>query len=89
MLGWFSAFLGLEEEAHYIRAYEAQSIHELLQTEDRLRSADRRGAQRPGGCHRSQSGPPYATPELLTRPSVPRLLGRDGRNGSAAGGRGP
>ncbi|MFE1800463.1 MULTISPECIES: helix-turn-helix domain-containing protein [unclassified Streptomyces] len=71
---WFSAYLSLEQAALQIRAYEAQFVHGLLQTEEYARAllsagnphasvdaTDRRVALR------------MRRQELLTKPSPPRV----------------
>ncbi|MFH8470302.1 helix-turn-helix domain-containing protein [Streptomyces sp. NPDC017991] len=71
---WFSAYLSLEQAALQIRAYEAQFVHGLLQTEEyahallsagnphaSVEATDRRVALR------------MRRQELLTRPSPPRV----------------
>jgi transcriptional regulator with XRE-family HTH domain len=71
---WFAAYLSLEQAALHIRAYEAEFVHGLLQTEAYARAL-------------LSAGNPHAAPEdterrvdlrmrrqeLLTRPSPPRV----------------
>jgi transcriptional regulator with XRE-family HTH domain len=74
MPSWFSAFLSLEETAHYIRAYEAQFVHELLQTEDYARAQlTAEAPHAPADVTERRVALRMQRQELLTRRHGPRL----------------
>jgi hypothetical protein len=74
MPGWFSAFLSLEETADYIRAYEAQFVHELLQTEDYARAQlTAEAPHAPADVTERRVALRMQRQELLTRRQAPRL----------------
>ncbi|GHB52724.1 helix-turn-helix domain-containing protein [Streptomyces umbrinus] len=71
---WFAAYLSLEQAALQIRAYEAQFVHGLLQTEEYARAL--LGAGNPHAATEATErrvALRMRRQELLTRPSPPRV----------------
>ncbi|MDQ0948891.1 transcriptional regulator with XRE-family HTH domain [Streptomyces phaeochromogenes] len=71
---WFSAYLSLEQAALQIRAYEAQFVHGLLQTEEYARAL--LGAGNPHAATEATErrvALRMRRQELLSRPSPPRV----------------
>ncbi len=69
---WFEAYVGLEEAASQIRAYEVQFVPGLLQTEDYARAVTMLGYSNPKEITR-RVGLRLARQALLTRPDPPSL----------------
>ena len=69
---WFEAYVGLEEAASQIRAYEVQFVPGLLQTEDYARAVTTLGYSNPKEITR-RVGLRLARQALLTRPDPPSL----------------
>jgi hypothetical protein len=70
--GWFDAFVGLEDAASQIRAYEVQYIPGLLQTEDYARAVIMLGYSNPQEIRR-RLALRMARQEVLARPDPPSL----------------
>ncbi|MBP8537993.1 helix-turn-helix transcriptional regulator [Streptomyces sp. MK37H] len=74
MPDWFAAYLNLEQAALQIRAYEAQFVHGLLQTEDYARALLSAGnPHAPSEATERRVALRMQRQELLTRESPPRL----------------
>jgi hypothetical protein len=72
--GWFQTFVGIEEAAGLIRAYEPQAVPGLLQTADYARALTRAGfPAAPEGEIDRRVELRLARQALLTRPDPPRL----------------
>jgi len=69
---WFEAYVGLEEAASQIRAYEVQFVPGLLQTEDYARAVTVLGYSNPKEITR-RVGLRLSRQALLTRPDPPSL----------------
>jgi transcriptional regulator with XRE-family HTH domain len=72
--GWFEAYVGLEEAATQIRAYEVQFVPGLLQTGDYARAVTRLG--HPNATEREidrRVGLRLARQAVLTRPGPPSI----------------
>ncbi len=69
---WFEAYVGLEEAASQIRAYEVQFVPGLLQTEDYARAVTMLGYSNPKEITR-RVGLRLSRQALLTRPDPPSL----------------
>jgi transcriptional regulator with XRE-family HTH domain len=72
--GWFEAYVGLEEAATQIRAYEVQFVPGLLQTGDYARAVTRLG--HPSASEREidrRVGLRLARQAVLTRPTPPSI----------------
>jgi transcriptional regulator with XRE-family HTH domain len=69
---WFEEYVGLEEAASQIRAYEVQFIPGLLQTEDYARAVTTLGYSNPKEINRRVKLR-MARQALLSRPDPPRL----------------
>jgi transcriptional regulator with XRE-family HTH domain len=69
---WFAAYVGLEEAASQIRAYEVQFVHGLLQTEDYARAVTMLGYSNPREINRRVSLR-MARQGVLTRQDPPSL----------------
>jgi transcriptional regulator with XRE-family HTH domain len=69
---WFEAYVGLEEAASQIRAYEVQFVPGLLQTEDYARAVTMLGYSNPREINR-RVGLRIARQAVLTRPDPPSL----------------
>ncbi|MEU3794922.1 helix-turn-helix domain-containing protein [Streptomyces fructofermentans] len=71
---WFAAYLSLEQAALQIRAYEAQFVHGLLQTEAYARALLGAGnPHAPAGATERRVALRMRRQELLSRPSPPRV----------------
>jgi transcriptional regulator with XRE-family HTH domain len=70
--GWFDAFVGLEDAASQIRAYEVQYVPGLLQTEDYARAVIMLGYSNPQEIRR-RLALRLARQEVLDRPDPPNL----------------
>ncbi len=70
--GWFDAFVGLEDAASQIRAYEVQFVPGLLQTEDYARGVVMLGYSHPQEIRR-RVALRMARQEVLARPDPPSL----------------
>ncbi len=71
---WFRAFVGLEEAASLIRAYEPQAVPGLLQTADYARALTRAGfPAAPAAEVERRVALRLARQALLTRPDAPHL----------------
>ncbi|MGA4837833.1 helix-turn-helix domain-containing protein [Streptomyces sp. G45] len=74
MPDWFAAYLSLEQAALHIRAYEAQFVHGLLQTEDYARALLGAGnPHAPADATERRVALRMRRQELLSRPSPPHL----------------
>ncbi|MFD9902940.1 helix-turn-helix domain-containing protein [Streptomyces sp. NPDC059063] len=74
MPDWFAAYLSLEQAALQIRAYEAQFVHGLLQTEDYARALLSAGnPHAPADATERRVALRMQRQELLSRPSPPHL----------------
>jgi len=72
--GWFEAYLGLEEAATVIRAYQDQFVHGLLQTEGYARAVTLLGhAGAPAGEVERRVSLRMARQAVLTRQQPPRM----------------
>ncbi len=69
---WFEAYVGLEEAASQIRAYEVQFVPGLLQTEDYARAVTMLGYSNPREINR-RVGLRVARQAMLTKPDPPSL----------------
>ncbi|MET7882805.1 helix-turn-helix domain-containing protein [Streptomyces avermitilis] len=71
---WFAAYLSLEQAALQIRAYEAQFVHGLLQTEEYARALLSAGnPHAPAEATERRVALRMRRQELLSRPAPPRL----------------
>jgi transcriptional regulator with XRE-family HTH domain len=71
---WFELYIGLEEAASVIRAYEVQLVHDLMQTEDYARAVILLSdAQTPAGEVDRRVSLRIKRQQLLTRPGAPEL----------------
>src|SRR5581483_7562010 len=72
--GWFEAYVGLEEVATQVRAYQVQFVPGLLQTEDYARAVTmlRHSADPPKEIE-MRIGLRMARQQILTRPEPPNL----------------
>lgn len=71
---WFAAYLSLEQAAMQIRAYEAEFVPGLLQTEDYARALLGAGnPHAPSGATERRVALRMRRQELLSRPSPPRV----------------
>ena len=72
--GWFELYIGLEQAASIIRAYEVQFVHSLMQTEDYARAVILTAhAHAPGVEIDRHVSIRMRRQQLLTQPGAPRL----------------